>query len=65
MKLKASMLTLGTAISLGGLVAATVPTPAFAACSGKMSNCGGKKTSQKGGQQKPAHAMKKGCCGSK
>ncbi|HQT62434.1 MULTISPECIES: hypothetical protein [unclassified Acidiphilium] len=64
MKFKASMLTLGTAISLGGLVAATVPTPAFAACSAKMSKCGGKKMSHKASQKK-AKSMKKGCCASK
>ncbi len=43
MKFKASMLTLGAAVSLGGLVAATTPMTALAACTGQsMSSCAGK-----------------------
>jgi hypothetical protein len=50
MNLKASMLTLGAAVSLGGLVAATTPLAARAACTGTTvkncasltGNCGGK-----------------------
>ncbi len=43
MKFKASMLTLGAAVSLGGLVAATTPMLAHAACAGQTSaSCAGK-----------------------
>lgn len=43
MKFKASMLTLGAAVSLGGLVAATTPMLARAACTGQSTaSCAGK-----------------------
>ena len=60
MKLKASMLTLGAAVSLGGLVAATMPAPAHAACSAKMAKCGGMKMGKCGGKKAAKCASKDG-----
>ena len=64
MKFKASMLTLGAAVSLGGLVAATTPMRARAACAGQSTaSCAGKTGACAG--KAGACAGKAGACAGK